>query len=48
MEGKTAALRCEDCNGGRFLEKRIDYTVFPEPGIKLYCSDGVIKLPGEY
>lgn len=48
VEEKTAVLRCEDGNGCRLLEKRIDYTDFPEPGIKLYCTDGVIMLPGEY
>jgi hypothetical protein len=48
VEGSAAILRCEDGNGGRLLEKRIGYTDFPEPGIKLYCTDGVIMLPGEY
>lgn len=48
VDGKAAVLRCEDGNGGRLLEKWIGYTDFPEPGIKLYCTDGVIMLPGEY
>ena len=48
VEGNTAVLRCEDGNGGRLLEKRIEYTDFPEPGIKLHFTDGVIMLPGEY
>ena len=48
VDGKAAVLRCEDGNGRRLLEKRIEYTDFPEPGIKLYCTDGVIMLPGEY
>lgn len=48
VDGTTAILRCEDGNGRRLLEKRIDYTDFPEPGIELYCTDGVIMLPGEY
>ncbi len=41
-------MRCDDGNDRLLLEKRIDYTDFPEPGIKLYVVDGVIMLPGEY
>ena len=48
VEGSTALLRCDDGNDRRLLERRIDYTDFPEPGIKLYVVDGVIMLPGEY
>ena len=48
VEGKDASLRCDDGNDRRLLEKRIEYTDFPEPGIKLYFTDGVIMLPGEY
>jgi hypothetical protein len=48
VDGKAAILRCEDGNGGRLLEKWIGYTDVPEPGIKLFCTDGVIMLPGEY
>ena len=48
VDGTAAVLRCEDGSGRRLLEKRIDYTDFLEPGIKLYCTDGVIMLPGEY
>jgi len=48
VEGSTALLRCDDGNERRLLERRIDFTDFPEPGIKLYVVDGVIMLPGEY
>ena len=48
VDGSDAILRCDDGNGRVLLEKRIDYTDFPEPGIKLYCTDGVIMLPSEY
>ena len=48
VDGKAAVLRWEDGNGRRLLEKRIGYTDFPEHGIKLYCTDGVIMLPGEF
>ena len=48
VEGSTALLRCDDGNDRCLLEKRLDYTDFPEPGIKLYFTDGVIMLPGEY
>lgn len=48
VEGSSALLCCDDGNDRQLLEKRIDYTDFPEPGIKLYVVDGVIMLPGEY
>ncbi len=48
VDGTAAVLRCEDGIGKWLLERRIDYTDVPEPGIKLYCTDGVIMLPGEY
>lgn len=48
VEGSSALLRCDDGNDRRLLEKQIEYTDFPEPGIKLYAVDGVIMLPGEY
>lgn len=48
IDGGVALLRCDDGNGRRLLEKRIPYTDFPEPGIKLYLTDGVLMLPGEY
>lgn len=48
VEGSSALLCCDDGNDRLLLKKRIDYTDFPEPGIKLYVADGVIMLPGEY
>ncbi len=48
VENTTAILRCDDGNDRVLLEKRIGYTDFPEQGIKLYFTDGVIMLPGEY
>ena len=48
VDGTAAILRCGDGNGRVLLEKRIEYTDFPESGIKLYFTDGVIMLPGEY
>ena len=48
VDGTAAMLRCDDGNERRLLEKQIGYTDFPEQGIKLYCTDGVIILPGEY
>lgn len=48
VDGRAAILRCDDGNDRRLLDKRIDYTDFPKPGIKIYFTDGVIMLPGEY
>lgn len=48
VDGTAAMLRCDDGNDKRLLEKRIDYKDFPEQGIKLYFTDGVVMLPGEY
>ena len=46
--GSTAILRCEDGNDNLLVEKLIEFTDFPEPGIKIYCTNNVIMLPGEY
>jgi hypothetical protein len=48
VDANAAVLRCDDGNGRVLSEKRIGYTDFPEPGIKLYFTDSVIMLPGEY
>ena len=48
VDATSAVLRCDDGNGRMLVEKLIDYTDFPESGIKLYLTDGVIMLPGEY
>jgi hypothetical protein len=48
VDANAAVLRCDDGNERVLIEKQIGYTDFPEPGIKLYFTDGVIMLPGEY
>jgi hypothetical protein len=48
VDATVAVLRSDDGNGRMLLEKQIDYTDFPEPGIKLYFTDRVIMLPSEY
>ena len=44
----SATLRCDDGNDHILFDKAIEYTDFPEPGIKLYFTDNVIMLPSEY
>jgi hypothetical protein len=44
----SGILRCDDGNHQVILEKIIDYTDFPEPGIRLYFVDHVIMLSSEY
>lgn len=48
LEQSTAVLSCDDGNGYMLYSKKIDYTDFPLDEIKLYVSQGVILLPGEY
>jgi hypothetical protein len=48
VAGASATLRCDDGNDNLLFEKSIEYTDFPEPGIKLYYTDNVIMLPSEY
>lgn len=48
VENTAAILRCDDGNDRQLLDKGIGYTDFPEQGIKLYFTDVVIMLPGEY
>ena len=45
---QTAMLTCGDGNGREVYAKRIEFTDFPEPGIRFYYSDWVIYLPSEY
>ena len=45
---KTARLTCGDGNGREVYSKRIEFTDFPEPGIRFYYADWVIHLPSEY
>jgi hypothetical protein len=44
----TATLTCDDGNNNIVFAKHIQYTDFPLPEIKLYCTDNVILLPSEY
>ncbi len=48
VTGNTARLVCDDGNGNVLLQKAIDFTDFPEPGIKFYYTAGVLLLPSEY
>ena len=45
---QTATLTCGDGNGLEVYAKRIEFTDFPEPGIRFYYADWVIHLPSEY
>ena len=44
----TATLTCEDGNGRVVCRKDLTFTSFPEPGIDLWYSGGVIYLPSEH
>ena len=48
LERHKAVLTCDDGNGNVVFTKRIEYTDFPLPEIKLSCTDGTILLPSEY
>lgn len=43
-----ATLSCDDGNDNIVFSKEIEFTDFPEPGIKLYFSGNTIYLPSEY
>ena len=45
---QTATLTCGDGNGREVFSKHIEFTDFPEPGIRFYYADWVIHLPSEY
>ena len=45
---QTATLTCGDGNGREVYAKLIEFTDFPEPGIRFYYADWVIHLPSEY
>jgi hypothetical protein len=44
----SAALTCGDGNGREIYAKRIPWTDFAAPGVRLYFCDGCIHLPSEY
>ena len=48
VDRSSGVLRCDDGNKNVILEKVIEYTDFPEPGIRLYFTDNVIMLTSEY
>jgi hypothetical protein len=45
---QTARLTCGEGNGQEVYAKRIEFTDFPQPGIRFYYVDWVIYLPSEY
>jgi hypothetical protein len=48
VNDQQAVLTCEDGNGNVVYMKTIPFTDFPLPETKLYFTDNVILLPGEY
>ena len=45
---QTAILTCGDGNGLEVYATHIEFTDFPEPGIRYYYAAWVIHLPSEY
>lgn len=48
LEKRKAVLNCGDGDGHIVFSKRIEYTDFPLPEIKLYYANGTLLLPSEY
>jgi hypothetical protein len=48
LEKRKGVLTCDDGNGSVVFSKKIQYTDFPLPEIRFYCTNGVILLPSEY
>ena len=44
----SAMLTCGDGNGRELWSKPVDYTDFPESGIRFFYANWVIHLPSEY
>ena len=44
----AGTLACEDGNGNTVYSKQIEFTDFPEPGIRFFFPDNVLMLPSEY
>ena len=44
----TAIVRCTDGNENELYVQKIGYTDFPLEEIVLYCTNGIVLLPGEY
>ena len=47
-KGASGQLICDDGNRNVVYNQDLDYTDFPEPGIRLYFCSGTILLPSEY
>ena len=47
-EDSSASLKCDDGNKNILFIKRIPFTDFLLPEIKIYCINNVILLPSEY
>ena len=47
-KGASGQLICDDGNGNVVYKQDLDYTDFPEPGIRLYFCNGTILLLSEY
>jgi hypothetical protein len=45
---RSAVLACSDRDGHEVFSKRIKWTDFSTPSIRLYVSNGTILLPSEY
>ena len=46
--GGSAVLICDEGNGHRLYAKQIEWTDFPEPGVRFYFCNDTLLLPGEY
>lgn len=47
-DNATGVVTCDDGNGRIVYEQTLNFTDFPEPGIRLYFCSGTILLPSEY
>ncbi len=47
-KNQKGELWIEDGNDKLLARQKLEYTDFPEPGIKLFMTDNVILLPSEY
>ena len=44
----SGRLICSDGDGKVAFERRIEWTDFPAPGVRLYFCNGCVHLPSEY
>jgi hypothetical protein len=47
-EDATGVVTCDDGNGRIVYEQTLNFTDFPDPGIRLYFCNGTVLLPSEY